>query len=100
MGQPKRLVYLALCLALSIITASCVNQPLPEADSAQAVLYVEKCSICHPAYHPQVHNYTGWNNVVTRMEKQADDKGIKPFLSGDEKAVILSYLKKNARKGF
>lgn len=100
MEQSKRLVYLALCLALSFMTVACVKQPLPEAESAPALLYIDRCSICHPAYHPQVHNYTGWNNVVTRMEKQADDKGIKPFLSDEEKAVILSYLKKNARKGF
>lgn len=100
MEQSKRLVYWALCLALSIIATSCVNQPLPEADSAPALIYVDRCSICHPPYHPQVHNYTGWNNVVTRMEKHADTAGIRPFLSEDEKAVILSYLKKNARKGF
>lgn len=100
MEQSKRLAYLALCLALSIIAVACVKQPLPEAETPPAILYIDRCSICHPAYHPQVHNYTGWNNVVTRMEKQADDKGIKPFLSEDEKAVILSYLKKNARKGF
>ncbi len=100
MEQSKKLVYRALCLALSLMTVSCVNQPLPEAESSPAILYVDRCGICHPAYHPQVHNYTGWNKVIVRMEKHADTNGIKPFLSKEEKAAILYYLEKNARKGF
>lgn len=100
MELSKRLAYPALCMALSLMAVSCVNQPLPEAETPPALLYVERCGICHPPYHPQVHNYTGWKKVIVRMKKHADTNGIRPFLPEDEEAVIHSYLEKNARKGF
>jgi len=34
------------------------------------------------------------------MEQNAEAHGITEFLSGDEKASILAYLEKHARKGF
>lgn len=83
-----------------ILTAGCVQQPLPEADSSPAHLYISRCSLCHEPFHPQTHTYTGWKNVVKRMEQNAEAKGMTQLLSEDERATILTYLEKNARKGF
>ncbi|MFQ5441142.1 MAG: hypothetical protein ACE5EB_00280 [Thermodesulfobacteriota bacterium] len=100
-GRSKRIViHCALFSALALMTAGCETRTLPEADSPPAVLYAAKCGLCHPPRHPQVHTYTGWKKVVSVMEERAEDKGIKPLLSKQEKTVILDYLKKNARKGF
>jgi len=83
-----------------LLTAGCVQQPLPEAGSAPALLYTSKCGLCHAPYHPQAHTYTGWKKVVTRMEKNAEAKGMDQLLSEEEKASIFAYLEKNGRKGF
>ncbi len=93
-------IYGAILLALALIPASCEQRPLPEADSPPAVLYASKCSICHPVRHPQVHTYTGWKKTIPIMEKRAKEMGIGPFLSEEEKTIILGYMKKHARKGF
>ena len=92
-------IYGALFLPLTLLAAGCKGRPFPEAGSSSALLYADKCSTCHTAYHPQVHTYTGWEKVVPRMEKKAQDMGIR-LLSEEEKTAILVYLKKHARKGF
>lgn len=83
-----------------ILASGCAKQPLPEADSSPALLYISKCSLCHEPFHPQTHTYTGWKKVVKRMEQNAEAKGMNQFLSEDERSFILAYLEKNARKGF
>ena len=86
--------------ALLILTIGCVQQSLPEAGTPAAILYTGKCSLCHEPFHPQTHTYTGWKKVVKRMEQNAEAQGMNQFLSEDDRASILTYLEKNARKGF
>lgn len=98
----KVFLYIGLCLVLAQLAVGCSGQqqPFPEMDSPPARLYTDKCSLCHPAYHPQAHTSTGWTKVVSRMEKKAEDIGIKSFLSDEEKSIILAYLKKHASRGY
>jgi len=93
-------IYTALFSALGLVSAGCEQRPFPDADSPSAMLYAAKCSICHPLRHPKVHTYTGWKKTIPIMEKRAEEMGITPFLSEEEKKIILKYMKKNARKGF
>lgn len=101
-GKPEKSVSLfsALFVTVPLLFAGCVKQPLPEAGSPAAVVYTGKCGLCHEPYHPQAHTYFGWKTVVTRMEKNAQAKGIERLLTDDERTTILAYLEKNARKGF
>ncbi|CAG1064851.1 hypothetical protein BAC1_00417 [uncultured bacterium] len=101
-GKPKKRLSLSSVLFVSVLLlfAGCVKQPLPEAGSPAVDVYIGKCGLCHEPYHPQAHTYIGWKTVVTRMEKNAQAKGIERLLSDDERTTILAYLEKNARKGF
>lgn len=83
-----------------LMAAGCAQQPFPEADSDPARLFQGKCGMCHDPYHPQTHTQIGWRKVVPRMQKRAEEFGISVFLSDGEKATILAYLEKHARKGF
>lgn len=97
----KTLIYGGLCLTLSLLIVGCRgNQPFPETGSYAALLYTGRCGMCHQAFHPQSHTYTGWTKVVPRMEKRAEDVGIRPLLTEEEKPVILNYLKKYSSRGF
>lgn len=89
-----------LLFSLLVLSAGCVQQPLPDADTPAGLLYAGKCSLCHKPFHPETHTYTGWKKVITRMEKNAQAQGIEQLLSDDEKALVLAYLEKNARRGF
>jgi hypothetical protein len=101
-GKPKKRVslFFALFFSVPLLFAGCVKQQLPEAGSPAAVVYAAKCGLCHEPYHPQAHTYFGWKTVITRMEKNAQAKGIERLLSDADKTAILAYLEKNARKGF
>lgn len=97
----KVFLFRGLCLALTLLAVGCNKEhPLPEANSSTALLYATKCSICHSTFHPKAHTFVGWKNVVSKMEKKADAMGIGPLLSEEEKSIIITYLKKHARKGF
>ncbi|MCC6543892.1 MAG: hypothetical protein IT392_05240 [Nitrospirae bacterium] len=88
-------------LAVTLLATGCDNpQPVPEPDSPPALLYKEKCNICHPAYHPQTHTSLGWKKVIPRMEKNAEATGMGTLLSEEERSIILNYLVKHSRKGY
>ncbi|HLE17988.1 MAG TPA: hypothetical protein VI728_06860 [Syntrophales bacterium] len=97
---PKAFIFSAFLFLFLVLTAGCMQQPLPEAGTPPAHLYAGKCGLCHEPFHPQTHTYIGWKKVIPRMEQNAEAHGITEFLSGDEKASILAYLEKHARKGF
>lgn len=92
--------FFAFLTLFLVLASGCVQQPFPEADSAPALLYTSKCGLCHSPFHPQAHTYTGWKKVVKRMEQNAEAQGMNQFLSEEDRATILAYLEKNARKGF
>lgn len=70
--------------------------PIPDAESAAARLYVEKCSVCHAAAHPKRHTYDEWQHMMTLMEQRIAERDMDP-LSMEDKEQILNYLKENAR---
>lgn len=91
---------LAFLFLFMVLTTGCAQQPMPEADSPPAILYVVKCGICHTPFHPEAHTFIGWKKVVTRMEQNARAQGMEQLLSEDERTSILAYLEKTGRKGF
>jgi hypothetical protein len=70
--------------------------PIPDADSPGAQAFVHRCGLCHAVPHPARHAYAGWRYLVPLMEQRMAERGVVP-LSGEERAVILSYLKEHAR---
>ena len=68
----------------------------PESDSEQAKFYIARCSGCHAAPLPSVHNATHWPGVVQRMQQRMKTKAIKP-LDKQEFALVIDYLQKHAK---
>ena len=69
----------------------------PASDSPSALLYVKKCSQCHAAPLPTVHDASVWPGVLQRMQMNMTQKSVPP-LSKDELATILDYLQANAKR--
>jgi hypothetical protein len=69
---------------------------IPDAGSPEAQTFVNRCSLCHAVPHPARHDYSGWRYLVPLMEKRMAERGVAP-LSGEERALILSYLEQHAR---
>ncbi|GMR04277.1 MAG: hypothetical protein BMS9Abin23_0169 [Thermodesulfobacteriota bacterium] len=98
-GTAKTAVVILLLSAFTLFIAGC-KQTLPEIDSPGAKLYIAKCGICHPPRHPQIHTYKAWKKIVPIMDKRAQESGLRAPLTEEEKAAILEYLRKHARKMF
>lgn len=71
---------------------------MPEKESEAALLYVQKCTLCHEVVHPLTLSPRQWSNVIKLMEKRVKATGVREPLSEAEMAVILGYLEKHGRK--
>ncbi|MDH3979852.1 MAG: hypothetical protein OEU91_04985 [Gammaproteobacteria bacterium] len=69
---------------------------IPDAGSPGAQAFLNRCSICHAVPHPARHVYSGWLSLVPLMEQRMAERGVGP-LSGEERSMILAYLKEYAR---
>ena len=85
-------------LFTAALLAGCAGRPtpIPDADTSQARLYVEKCSTCHSLAHPKRQTGGEWVHLVELMEVHMDRIGMPP-LTGDEREVIMEYLKGHSR---
>lgn len=93
----RNLLIAVVVTAVLFIITGCETPPLPELDSPEAKLYIEKCSLCHPVQHPKIINYRSWVRKVDQMEKKVKISGKREPLTDEERSIILGYLKKHAR---
>ena len=87
-----RLASLVLVAAAAAALAGCSSE-LPEAGSAEAALYVQRCGTCHPPYRPGLMTAKMWEAMVARMEQEMDRRGLE--LPAADKDRILAYLARN-----
>ncbi|MDX8412320.1 MAG: hypothetical protein R8K46_10705 [Mariprofundaceae bacterium] len=85
-------------LLLIVVLSGCSGKPtpIPEADMADAKVFVTRCGSCHVAPHPKRLDFTDWQHMLKVMESQMQHRGMKP-LAADERQAILGYLGRNAR---
>jgi len=69
----------------------------PEHETEAAKLYIAKCSGCHAAPLPNIHDVRQWSGVVQRMQMRMANKALQP-LNEQELATVIDYLEKHARK--
>ncbi len=69
---------------------------IPQAGTADAQVYIDRCSSCHVLPHPKRLGYEGWTAVVAVMEKRIAERGMLP-LDEQERQSILDYLRRNGR---
>jgi len=87
----------AIAVCVGVTLAACHSRPLPEADTAAASIYVERCSQCHQAYDPRSMTAAMWQTQVQAMEQKMQTAGMEP-LTSDQRRIILDYLTRNAGK--
>lgn len=87
----------ALLLTLLLATAGC-SPDLPEPESAAARLYAARCDGCHRVFPPQTLKSAMWEIQVERMQGEMVRRGVPP-LTGEEKQLILDYLRRHAGDG-
>lgn len=87
-------VGIAALSAAVALSAGCRGK-LPEAESAEAKLYVAKCNDCHTAYNPKLLTADMWQVQVARMEANQMRRAGIP-LSAEERRQILDYLTRHA----
>jgi hypothetical protein len=83
-------LFVAACIG-----SACHPPPLPEANSAEAKIYVERCGQCHVPYNPHELTAPMWDLQVPMMEVKIQSAGLPP-LSDNDRETILEYLKRNA----
>ena len=86
-----------IAVTIGLTLAGCQSRPLPEADSAAATVYVERCSQCHQPYDPRSMTAAMWGTQVEAMEQKMRTAGMQP-LTEDQRRIILDYLTRNAGK--
>ncbi len=84
-----------VAIAAAVAFTACQPRPLPEADSAAARLYVQRCGDCHRPYDPRSMTASMWETQVTLMDGKMREAGIAP-LTDDERRAIMDYLTRNA----
>jgi len=83
-----------MILFLSMATnASAMD--IPDADSAGARLYAERCSTCHALAHPKRLDWEHWQSMLGVMKMRMDEKGME--MDKAEWQEIAAYLKHYAR---
>lgn len=74
-----------------------VAQPTELGSSADARVFVEKCSVCHQTPSPGAHTAGEWAQVVPRMQSNMARMGV-PQLSVDDVNAVMAFLKAHARR--
>ncbi len=80
---------------LALFFNGCVTlQRLPEEESADAQVYIKRCSACHAIPHPARLNFHHWKDKITVMKNMQ-----MPVITTKEKESVLSYINNQSKKG-
>jgi hypothetical protein len=87
-------ILLLLCLTGLSSTALAID--IPDAESADAQVYMQTCAACHALPHPGRLDWQDWRDMLYLMDRRMDERGFdKP--SQEEWQAMARYLKSNAR---
>jgi hypothetical protein len=98
-GLARVLTVIFMVMLLSACAGSggrSLASSIPDAGSPGAQVFSNRCSACHAVPHPARHDYSGWRYLVPLMEQRMTERGV-GSLSGEERTLILAYLKEHAR---
>ncbi|MCP4254756.1 MAG: cytochrome c [Candidatus Scalindua sp.] len=68
-------------------------QRLPEEKSADAQVYIKRCSACHAIPHPARLNFHLWKDKIDVMKNMQ-----MPVITAKEKESVLSYINTQSKK--
>jgi len=88
--------YALMLLCLTGMSSGALAADIPEAGSADAAVYMERCAACHALPHPGRLDWQRWRDMLYLMDRRMDERGFdKP--SQEEWQAIARYLKSHAR---
>ena len=95
MNRRKCQIFTLLILpVLALFFNGCVTlQRLPEEKSADAQVYIKRCSACHAIPHPARINFHHWKDKIAVMKNEQ-----MPVITAKEKESVLSYIKTQSKK--
>ena len=96
MYRRKYQIFALLILpVLALLFDGCVTlQKLPEEKSADAQVYIKRCSTCHAIPHPARLNFHHWKDKIAVMKNEQ-----MPVITAKEKESVLSYINTQSKKG-
>jgi len=68
---------------------------IPDADSAAAKLFAQRCSVCHSLPHPARLDWPHWRSILHVMKQRMDERDIS--MPDQEWRQIAGYLQSHAR---
>ena len=93
LGIPFGVCVLAAA-AFGLLSGGC-SRPLPEAGSAEAKVYAQRCGGCHSPYQPGLQTAAMWELTVAKMEStRMRTAGIR--LGETDRRAIRDYLTRHA----
>lgn len=95
MYRKKYQVFILIILPLLVFLFSgCASwQRLPKEETADAQVYIKRCSTCHAVPHPFRINYHQWKDKIVAMRNKQ-----MPVITAQEKKSVLSYIKNRSNK--
>ena len=88
----RRTVLVVLLGAATLLGCS---TDVPEAETPQAQLYVNRCGGCHRVYAPASMTAAMWEMQVERMQGEIVRRGL-PALTKEERETLLVYLRRHS----
>ncbi len=88
----------ATAVAAVVLMAGCAGSgiAIPAAQSQAALLFADKCGVCHAIPHPARHRAEEWPHYVALMEQRMAERNI-VALSDMQRALIMEYLSEHSR---
>jgi len=87
-----RVLMLVVCLIFSTPARA---TDIPDAGSASAQLFSQRCSICHSLPHPKRLDWPHWRSMLHVMKQRMQERDIS--LPNKEWRQIAAYLQSHAR---
>ncbi len=105
-GSEMKIVHLLNTALLALLSAlvlnACAHDPknphayLPDAQTEEALVYIEQCGGCHAVPHPQRLSAAAWKDLVVVMDKRREEREHEPLTEAQRKK-LMSYLAEHAR---
>jgi len=87
-----KIVITVLCFAFTLPVWA---TEIPDADSASAQLFAQRCSVCHSLPNPKRLDWPHWRSMLHVMKQRMDERDMS--IPEGEWQQISSYLKHHAR---
>jgi len=87
-----KLLITIVCL---MFTSPAWATEIPDADSAAAQVFSQRCSVCHSLPHPARLDWPHWRSMLHVMKQRMNEKKIS--IPNEEWRQISGYLKQHAR---